>query len=757
MAKISCEYLKVHPYKIIEEGFNKDRALVSESLFSLGNEYCGIRGFFDEDYSDKQLIGTYYNGIYEYGLEDTPSAYKSIVKRTHFTINSLNWLKVRISVGEEILDLNKCSFDSFYRELDLKNGLYTRSFTWHTSKGNIKISFERILSMTHCEIGAQRIKFTSDADLKIKIIFIQDGNVLHWGNHCYWNHDSENIKDNISTVKLKTPTTGQKLSSTMFIKSNFKPVKSSKYPGSAEILYEINLKKGVQETFTRYCINLIDKNSTFSNYSSQKRCRTSIFLEKVENNEINFEQLISENTKYFENVYEKSDIIIEGDDKNQQGIRYCIFQLEQTYHGYEPDNNIGAKGLTGEAYSGHAFWDSETYCLPYYLFTNKEAAKKLLMFRYSTLNQAKARAKDLDCQGACFPVATRNGEEACNLWQHASLQFQPSTAVGYAIFHYMNLYNDKEFLQNYGIELLLEISKFLYSRGDYSQDGKTFGFYCVMGPDEFQMMVNHNTYTNFMAKKVFEYTLSVINNKEYKTDEILKRCNLTIKDLDKFKDAAEKMLILYDEETKLFEQHDGFFKLPHVDVDKIPVEDFPLYHNWAYDRIYRNDMIKQPDVLMFMFLYNSSFTKEQLKANYEYYEPRCIHESSLSPSVHSILANQIGKYEEAYNFFKFATRLDLDDYNRNTCEGIHMTSIAAAWVNIVYGFGGLRSDKEILSIAPTLPSQWTSYSFKITTDTIKLNIKVTKDQLQIENKGETCNLEIYGNIHQINKSLTIKR
>ena len=217
------------------------------------------------------------------------------------------------------------------------------------------------------------------------------------------------------------------------------------------------------------------------------------------------------------------------------------------------------------------------------------------------------------------------------------------------------------------------------------------------------------------------------------------------------------MLILYDPESKIFEQHDGFFKLPHIDINKIPVEDFPLYHHWAYDRIYRNDMIKQPDVLMFMFLYNSSFTNEQLKANYEYYEPRCIHESSLSPSVHSILANQIRKYDEAYNFFGFATRLDLDDYNRNTCEGIHTTSIAAAWVNIVYGFGGLRSDGEILSIAPTIPEKWTSYSFKISLDHIKLNIKVTKDKLFIKNKGEKCTLKIYNKVVEIEKDMIIER
>ena len=196
------------------------------------------------------------------------------------------------------------------------------------------------------------------------------------------------------------------------------------------------------------------------------------------------------------------------------------------------------------------------------------------------------------------------------------------------------------------------------------------------------------------------------------------------------------MKILYDSKSELFEQHQGYFDLPHIDIHSIPVTDFPLYHNWSYDRIYRNDMIKQPDVLMFLFLYNQDFTLSVKKANYEFYEPRCIHESSLSPSVHSILAAEIGKSEEALSFFGFATRLDLDDYNRNTNEGLHLTSIAAAWMNIVYGFGGLRSDGEILVLNPTIPPIWKHYSFKIKYQNKNLKVSVSKEQIKITSDNE---------------------
>ncbi|MDF2988884.1 MAG: glycoside hydrolase, partial [Eubacterium sp.] len=197
--------------------------------------------------------------------------------------------------------------------------------------------------------------------------------------------------------------------------------------------------------------------------------------------------------------------------------------------------------------------------------------------------------------------------------------------------------------------------------------------------------------------------------------------------------------------TGIYEQHEGYFDLPHIDIKAIPVTDFPLYHNWSYDRIYRNDMIKQPDVLMFMFLYNQEFSPETKKVNYEFYEPRCIHESSLSPSIHSVFASELGRHGEAFDFFSFATRMDLDNYNRNTREGLHTTSIAAAWVNIVYGFGGMRSDGDMLVFNPSIPAAWKSYSFRILYRGAVLAVNVAKDTVVFKTtNGLETDVKIYG-------------
>jgi len=752
MIKIPKRYLETEPYRIVENNFHPDKSMVSESIFSLGNEYSGTRAFFDETYSGKQLIGTYFNGIYEYALKDTPSAYLGIVKRTHFTINSVNFFKIRIIHEDEELDLNKVKFEDFKRILDLRSGLYQRTFTWLTNQAKIKIIISRLLDMSDCENAYQMISFESDIDTDIKLELHLDSNILHWGSDCYWNRVKEFKIGNSIGLTVKTLTTNQTLTSVM--RTNLKEDSYQLNQKEVILNYELTLEANKEKTITRYVTNIIDKNG--NQKLSQQR---DIALTKLkEASKFSFADLVKKNQKFFNHFYQKSDILIDGSDSDQQGIRYCLFQMIQAYHGFDPTNTIGAKGLTGEAYSGHAFWDNETYCLPFYLYSNQEAAKDLIMFRYNTLEEAKARAKELDSIGACFPVATRNGKEACNLWQHASTQFQPSTGVFYAIYHYMKIYNDHKFMQNYGIEMLVEISKFLLSRGQYNQDKTKFSFYGVMGPDEFKLMVNHNTYTNFMAKKCFQYLDKILADKTYKTDKILDKCGFTKKDLAKMKDASRKMVILYDKETLLFEQNDGFFDMPHVDIKTIKDEEMPIYSHWSYDRIYRTDIIKQPDVLMFMFLYMEEFSQKQLLANYNYYEPRTLHESSLSPSIHSIIASKIGLEKDANNFFGFATRLDLDDYNNNTCEGIHMTSIAAAWMNIVYGFGGLMIKNDILNLTPTSNKNWNYYQFKITFKNHLLTVKVDKDNVIITKKTKNIlPINVYGKKYELIDKLEIKR
>jgi maltose phosphorylase len=731
MGKVADQYLVVDPWQIAEDGFHADRSRPSESLFSLANEHMGVRGYFDEGYSGDSLVGCYLNGINEEHFLAEPTTYKGISNRICFTVNTVDWLYARLALDGENLDLATSRISGFRRCLDFRTGELRREFIWQTASGKeTAVAFGRFLSMRTKELAFQRISLRPlNYSGSVAVTLGLDFSPVHESyKKNFWNCPRKSADEGRCAILGITKNIGHNLYAGFKVLSPngvaATYVESAKFVG---VKFNLPVTQGETANVDKLAVLATTRNPLDSADAVWALGESTLAANAGET----YDAAFAANAEHWRDFWAKSDITIEGDDETQQGIRYCLFQLEQTYRGVVPGSNIGAKGLSGEAYNGNAFWDSETYCLPFYMFSNPPAARSLLDFRYRTLPQAEDRARDLDCQGACFPIATCDGTESCTLWQHASLQFQPTTAVAYGIKHYVHVTGDAQFLYREGAEILVEICRFLATRGQWSPRRHKFGYYAVMGPDEFQMMVNNNCYTNYMAQRSFQYALAALAYTRAQVPDqyaaLVARTSLAESELADWKAMADDMFIPYDPETLLFEEHEGFFELPHIDIDAIPVADFPLYHHWSYDRIYRNDMIKQPDVLMFMLLYNSSFTLAQKRANYEYYEPRCIHESSLSPSVHSILASELGRYDEAFDFFRFATRIDLDDYNRNVREGIHMTSIAAAWMTIVYGFGGMRSDGDELVFNPTIPDRWNSYSFRLVYRGSVIRVTVHKD------------------------------
>ncbi|MEK5436181.1 MULTISPECIES: glycoside hydrolase family 65 protein [Paenibacillus] len=747
MAKVADKYLKVDPWAIIEEGFDPERNRTSESIFSLGNEYMGVRGYAEEGYSGDSLQGSYFNGLNE--QLDIGNHYKGIIRSLRYMVNAVDWLYTRITVNGEQLDLAKSKISDYVRKLDLRSGTYRRELIWHLDDGKIlKVVFTRLVSMTMSHLGLQRVEFEPlNFSGSVDICAGLDFSIIHEERgDCMWSSLRSGEQGSTTAIMARTVNTANKLFSSFSLQSSqplqLTRVEHDKFIGQS---FTMDLAQGEATHFTKLVINCSDSESA---HTAEELWSKGLALAESAS-QLSDTQIFADQTAYWNGIWETSDIRIEGDPENQQGIRFCIFQLYQTYHGDHPGFNIGAKGLTGEVYRGLAFWDTESYCLPFYMFNNPKAARSLLDFRYKTLPQAMQRAKDVDCDGACYPIATIDGTESCDLWQHSNLQLHVGTAISYGIWHYVKNTGDKEFLHSKGAEMLIQISRFYATRGQWGQQSGEYGYFGVMGPDEFQLMVNNNCYINLMAQKSFEYTLDTLSEMKEQAPEafamVAEKTGLRDEELSDWKNKADNMKIPVDEVTGVFEEHDGFFDMPHIDIHSIPVTEFPLYSNWSYDRLYRYDMIKQPDVLMFMFLYNGQFSKEAKLANYEYYESRCIHESSLSPSIHSILASEIGKPEEAYSFFEFATRLDLDNYNRNTREGLHTTSIAAAWMNIVYGFGGMRSDGDRLSFQPSLPERWNEYSFQVMYEGVLLRILVNKTSVTLTAiNGGSTDITVYG-------------
>lgn len=741
MGKFADRYFQIHPWVVEEAGFDPAHAEVSESVFSLGNEYTGLRGYFDEGFSGTSLQGSYLNGIYERRMLP-PSAYKGMLPYTEFMVNTVDWVYTRITCNGQKLDLGQVSFSDFRRVLDLRTGLLSREFVWNVDgETSVKLSFERFTSMEEEQFVGQKVQIqaiSGEADLSIRAGL--DFSRIHTTlKKSAFRVDSRSADGVSCEIQATTENTKQTVYAAAFFRG-LTGVPADAGEAVAANDFQVVMKAGetcaLERVVTLVCARNQDEQTTLASRAGANKAALPRH---------DYEVMKRESAAWWERQWAVSDIEIGGDEANQQGIRFCIFQLHQTLHTAKYGAVFGAKGLTGEAYNGNTFWDSEVCCLPFYLFNNPDAAKSFLKFRYNTLPEAIERGAALDCKGAFYPIATISGRECCDLWQHASLQLQASTGVVYGLWNYVHQTGDRDFLYEYGVPMLIAVSRMLVSRGDFDPVTGQYGYYCVMGPDEFQMMVHHNAYTNFMGKKTLEFTLETLAQMAEDQPDAYGKLDLADGELADWKEKAEKMYIPYDEGTKLFEQHMGYFHLPRKDVATIPVEEFPLYSHWSYERIYRNDMVKQPDVLMIFLLYGSDFTKEQLAANYDFYEPRCIHESSLSPSIHSILACRLGRMEKAEDYFGFATRMDLDDYNRNTREGLHTTSIAGAWMNIVYGFGGLRSDSDILALAPSIPASWDKYAFSLRSGDSVLRVQVEQSGVTVSCvEGESVQLYLYG-------------
>lgn len=756
MSKEPIKYLKTNPWKIIEEGFHPDRSKVSESIFSLANEYMGVRGYFEEGYSGDTLLGSYFNGVYETRQITHDTNFIGFARRMCFMVNSVDWLYTRISIGGEKLDLAKSKIKGFKRILDMRSGVISREFVWKLS-GNreVKLRFERFLSMKDKMLGLQRISitplnFSGTIDISIGLDF----SVLHDEVKMnYWECMLKGHNKGIAAIIGKTKTTHLKVFSSFRVACNMPieavPHEENNYIGSD---YSINLSKEKECVIEKIVVNHVSRVPGTATDTVWKEGINAA----INHNRTTFEGAMNEQASYWKGVWDKLDITIEGNDEDQQGIRFCTFGLNQAYHGGDATLNVGAKGLTGERYWGWAWWDTETYCLPFYLFNNPKAARSLVEYRYNYLKQALERAKEMDCKGACFPMGTIDGTESCGTWQHGNLEVHVSAAIPYGIWHYMKIYDDKEFLYSKGVEILLQSSRYFATRGAWNPAGE-YGIYGVMGPDEFHMMVNNNCYTNVMAKKVLEYTLETVAEMEKKAPKelasVFKKIEIKENELRDWKKMASKMRVPLNRKTGVFEQHDGYFNLPHIDIDSIPAADWPLYTHWAYDRIFRYDMIKQPDVLLLLLFFSQQYSLDVKKKNYEYYEPRCSHESSLSPAVHSIMAAEIGRMKEAEEFFSYATRIDLDDYNRDTHQGLHVTSMASSWMNIVYGFGGLRSDGDMLVFNPTVIKKWKSYSFRIMFKGAVISVAVDNKNVSFKAMGgENVQVKIYGKKRMVTSS-----
>jgi len=742
------QYLKLDEWSIIEEGFDPHTHEISESIFSIGNGFMGQRANFEESYSGSSLQGSYMAGVY-YPDKTRVGWWKNGYPEYFAKVlNSTNWIGIGIEVDGTPLDLAKCTVKDFVRELNMKEGYLSRRFTARMEDGKeLKVEAIRFVSIVRHEIGAIRYKVTPlNFSGELTITPYLDGDVKNKDanyDEKFWLEVFKEASQGSAALTVKTKKLDFHVTSVMsydIVKNGEKLdlqaelVEKEKYAANR---LRVQIAQDDEVTVYKYAANVTSRNHGLGELLDAAR---SVLAPAAQ---AGFEQLLKEQADAWGNKWKESDIVIEGDVAAQQAIRFNIFQLNQTYSGEDDRLNIGPKGFTGEKYGGSTYWDTEAYCLPFYLSTaDASISRNLLIYRYKHLEKAKENAKKLGfTKGALYPMVTMNGEECHNEWEITFEEIHRNGAIAYAIYNYVNYTGDLSYLGQYGLEVLVEISRFWEERVNYVPAKDRYMILGVTGPNEYENNVNNNWYTNRIASWTLEYTLDVLayvkENEASRYAELIDKLELEDSETSKWQDIISKMYYPEDPERGIFLQQDGFLDKELVPVKELDPSHLPLNQNWSWDRILRSVYIKQADVLQGLFFLGDRYDLETKRRNFDFYEPFTVHESSLSPCVHAILACELGYQEKAYEMYLRTARLDLDNYNNDTEDGCHTTSMAGTWMSVVHGFGGLRVRDGVLHLNPFIPGHWSSFSFKVMFRGSRLKVQVNDKETIIVNETDT--------------------
>ncbi|MBR9847119.1 MAG: glycoside hydrolase family 65 protein [Algicola sp.] len=750
-------YIIPNNWSIIEEGFDPSHVKSSESLMSLGNGAMGQRANFEEQYSGPTFQGSYVAGVY-YPDKTRVGWWKNGYPEYFAKVlNAPNWIGINVSINDETLDLAKCiKVEKFRRELNMKEGWLSRSFTATLQNFvEVKVETKRFLSLDIDEIGAIEYNVTPlNNDAQIDFSPYLDNGITNedsnWDD-TFWDVLSVNHENEQAFIVSKTMKTHFYVCTSMQtqVSLNGTVLKQDKIVNDTidniAFTYQNQVSKGDTITLTKFGGYTSDRNHDKNELVSVAK-KT---LNKV--SELGFDALLKKQKQAWSKIWDMADITIEGDVAAQQGIRFNIFHLNQTYLGKDARLNIGPKGFTGEKYGGSTYWDTEAYCIPFYMATkDQNVAKSLLEYRYHHLGKAIENAEKLGFSNgaALYPMVTMNGEECHNEWEITFEEIHRNGAIAFAIFNYHRFTGDYSYIPEKGLEVLIGIARFWHQRANFSEAKQKYVILGVTGPNEYENNVNNNWYTNYIAKWCIDYALENIKKieEEYSSDytRIMHKVKLSTSEMSQWKAVADQMYFPFDNERNIYLQQDGFLDKELITVSDLPNSERPINQNWSWDRILRSPYIKQADILQGFYFFEDHFSTEELDRHFSFYEPFTVHESSLSPCVHSIQAAKLNRMEQAYEFYLRTSRLDLDDYNHEVDEGLHITSMAGTWMSIVEGFGGMRIVNDTLSFEPKIPEQWEGFSFKVNFRNQIIKVNACQDHTHFELEG-TQDLEILVN------------
>ena len=740
--------LVTDPWRIVEADFDPARVEAAESLFALGNGVMGGRANFEERYSGPSLQGNYIGGVY-YPDKTRVGWWKNGYPEYFAKVlNAAFWIGVDVGIDGEPLDLaTVAEVKSFYRETDMRRSVLTRRMTVTMRNGaEVAVEAVRFLSLTRRELGVVRyavtplnraaaITFSPHIDADVRNA---DANY----DEKFW----EPVLTDGDVTQSRTRKSGFEAAWAQAVELEGAEFRCETQPEKVRHTAAVRCDAGRTATLYKYAGICSSLNHAPADLAAAARAVAADGLRT------GFDALLKEQEEAWAARWHGCDIVIGGDPAAQQGIRFCIFMLLQTYTGVDTRLNIGPKGFTGEKYGGVTYWDTEAYCLPFYMATAGQAvARELLVYRYNQLDKAIENAAKLGFRdgAALYPMVTINGEECHNEWEITFEEIHRNGAIAYAIHNYIRYTGDEQYLADCGLEVLVGIARFWAQRITWSEALRKYVLLGVTGPNEYENNVNNNWYTSYIACWSMRYAARAARwVRENRPADYARICAKRA-----FDEAAETavwhriaddMYLGEDRELGIFLQQDGYLDKEQTLVADLDPAERPINQKWSWDRILRSCFIKQADVLQGLYFFGEEFDLDTLRRNFYFYEPRTVHESSLSPCVHAVLAARLGDLEKAVEMYLRTARLDLDDYNREVAEGCHVTSMAGSWLSVVEGFGGMCVRDGVLSFDPRLPETWESLSFKVNFRGRVLTVKVTRTAVEVSNEGDPVEIALCG-------------
>ena len=710
-------------WNIIEKGFHPEFLAQLETMLALGNGYLGMRGCPEEGGPNAEN-GTFINGFYEtrpivYGEE----AY-GFAKTGQTILNVTDSKIIKLFVDDEPFWLPNAHCLRYDRRLNMRSGTLDREILWETPAGKqVLITSRRLVSFVHRHVAAISYRVTllnAEAPIVISSEMVANETSARSNGHDprqasifaapALHHRPSYAKDR--RIVLCHATEKSRLTLACATDHALETERPDAYKAAhtedfGQVAFTIQARPGCPIHLTKYMVY-----HTSPTASSEELCaRAEWTLDRVKHQ--GFQQLLAAQEQYMDDFWRRSDIRVRDirDDRVkrstveiQQAIRFNLFHILQASARAE-NSGVPAKGLTGQAYEGHYFWDTEIYLLPFLTYTSPRIARNLLTVRYNMLTQARAHARLLGHRGAMFPWRTISGEEASAYYAAGTAQYHINADIMYALRKYVQATGDELFLQEYGAEMLVETARFWLDLGFYS-DGKG-GKFCinaVTGPDEYNTVVNNNAYTNLMARENLRYAAQTVESLRATTPDVynalVHKTALEPSEVEAWTRAAESMYVPYDEKLRVIPQDDNFLDRETWDFQNTPRDHYPLLLFYHPLNIYRKQVIKQADVVLAMFLLGNAFSQEAKQRNFEFYDPLTTGDSSLSSCIEAIIAAQIGDMEKAIRYGMAALLMDLADVGGNVKDGCHIASMGGTWMMLTYGFGGMRDDDGILSFWP---------------------------------------------------------